>query len=179
MYSYTSASLGSLSHKGPYDALLAYNILSFCHESAFHTDSQPGQGCQPPRTTRGWRDNSASRLLLFSTYSGGMLSEALECPQGSLLPLGLQAPSFIHKTTHSKALVLDRRQSTHARRFPTASHFAPIRDGVVDRELPDCDAPEHERSDLPRRTPRRTRSETPRRDVRVPREPSALKCRLV
>ena len=54
---------------------------------------------------------------------------------------------------------------THARRFPTASNVAPIREGVVDRELPDCDAPERERSSLSRRILRRTRLKTPRRDV--------------
>ena len=85
--------------------------------------------------------------------------------QGSLLSSSCKPLSFIHKTTHSKALVLDRRQSTHARRFPTASHFAPIRDGVVDRELPDRHAPELERSSLSRRILRRTRLRAPRWDV--------------
>ena len=59
-------------------------------------------------------------------------------------PLSTRAPT-------RRLLLLEGRQSTHARRFPTASHFAPIRDGVVDRELFDFHAPELERSCLSRR----------------------------
>ena len=44
----------------------------------------------------------SGRLLLLPTCSE--LPEAHECRQGRrpLLPLGLQAPSIIHKTTHSQ-----------------------------------------------------------------------------
>ena len=131
-----------------------------------------GEGGNPLARREAGETTPPRGCSCFRPIAAVMLLEALECPQGSLLPLGLQAPSFIHKTTHSKALVLDRRQSTHARRFPTASHVALLRDGVVDRELPNCDAPERERSSLSRGILRRTRSKTPRWDV--PREPSAL-----
>ena len=102
-----------------------------------------------------------------------MLSDHHECPQGSLLPLGLQAPSFPHWTTHSQAPALGCiGQVLTLGAFREPPTLRPSCDGVVDRELLDRHAPDRGRSSLSRGILRRTRLTTPRWEG--PREHCAL-----
>ena len=125
-----------------------------------------GEGGNPLARRAAGETTPAPRLLLFSARSGHNAVGPPRVSAGALAPSRAASPILSpldHPLVGSSSRVY--RQSTHARRFPTASHFAPIRDGVVDRELPDCHAPELERSSQSRRILRRTRLRAPRWDV--------------
>ena len=96
MHSYTS-----LSHKGPYDAFLASNIqLSYTNQGARLIRVQ-GEGGNPLARGAAGETTPALGCSCLHYVAATILSDHHECPQGSLLPLGLQAPSFPHWTTHS------------------------------------------------------------------------------
>ena len=71
------------------------------HDSTTALIPGQGEGGNPLARRAAGETTAAPRLLLFSSRGGVMLSDLHECPQGPLLPLGLQAPSFPHWTTHS------------------------------------------------------------------------------
>ena len=98
----------------------------FTTNTAFDTDSWPGRGWQPPRTKGGWRDNSGPRLLLFASRSGHDAVGPPRVSTGVLAPSRAASPILSpldHPLVGSSSRVY--RPSTHARRFPRASHIAP------------------------------------------------------
>ena len=132
-----------------------------------------GEGGNPLARRAAGETTPAPRLLLFSARSGHNAVGPPRVSAGVLAPSQAASPILSpldHPLVGSSSRVY--RPSTHARRFPRASHLAPSCDGVVDRELFVHLVPSRDRSSLSLGNLRRTRLKTPCWDV--PREPSTL-----
>ena len=112
-----------------YAARLPPTTSNLHYDAAFHTISQPAAGrrWQPPRTARGWLDNSVSRPLLFAIRQragpGGVGLPRV--PSGALVVPRAASPVLYpqdHPPLGSCSWMFGR--STHARCFRTTSHLA-------------------------------------------------------